>query len=372
MSRSPGTPRVLHIHGSLARDNPQAERCVRLIEAFGGRLRHTLVAADGDFGAVENTTKGIAVERRATFPPLGGLPLPGRLQRIAREMVDFHLVLTYGRAGTGAALAHTSFSEVLALPPLIHHEDGSDETRLQRRGFRSRWLRRLGLGKSAGLVVPSETMEAVALVDWQQPLGRVKLIADGVDVTRFARPPASPSIGRLLKREGEYWLGCVVQNGDGADVAPWVDALAALDASWHLVIVGDLRRRDAIEQAVTRHALPHRVHLAGAVHDPATAMALFDMVVIAGGEGPLPLAAVYAMAAGKPVIGLDSAEAESVLAPENAALGRGDLENLAQDAARRHTIGEANRARARAERDEAAMIATYRRLYASAMALATI
>jgi glycosyltransferase involved in cell wall biosynthesis len=101
-------------------------------------------------------------------------------------------------------------------------------------------------------------------------------------------------------------------------------------------------------------------------------MALFDMVVIASGEGPLPLAAVQAMAAGKPVIGLDPAEAEAVLAPENAALGRGDLENLAQDAARRHAIGEANCARARAERDEAAMIATYRRLYASAMARTTI
>ncbi len=84
MSAGPGTPRVLHIHGSLARDNPQAERCVRLIEAFGGRMRHTLVAEDGDYGAAANIAKGVIIERRSTFPPLGGLPLPGRLQRVAR------------------------------------------------------------------------------------------------------------------------------------------------------------------------------------------------------------------------------------------------------------------------------------------------
>lgn len=367
MSRSPGTPRVLHIHGSLARGNPQAERCVRLIEAFGGRVRHTLVAADGDFGAAENTTKGIAVERRATFPPLGGLPLPGRLQRIAREMVDFHLVLTYGRAGTGAALAHTSFSEVLALPPLIHHEDGSDETRVQRRGLRSRWLRRLGLGKSAGLVVPSETMEAVALVDWQQPLGRVKLIPDGIDLARFAIVPGSNALGRLLKRDGEYWLGCVAQGGEEEDVAAWVTALASLDPAWQLVIAGNPAARDAVEQAAARHAIPHRVHFVGEPRDRASALALFDILAVPGGADPLPLTALEAMAAGKPVIGLSPVEAAAALSPENAVLGRADLARLAQDAGPRHATGEANRARARSERAESVMIAAYRRLYASAM-----
>lgn len=123
-----GVPRVLHILGSLAAGDPQAERCVRLLNAFGGRLRHALHAADGDYGALAGVERGVPVERREAFPRLRGLPLPGRLQAIARAMTDFHLVLTYGRAGAGAALAHTAFSQVHALPPLIHHEDGSDQT----------------------------------------------------------------------------------------------------------------------------------------------------------------------------------------------------------------------------------------------------
>ena len=43
------------------------------------------------------------------------------------------------------------------------------------------------------------------------------------------------------------------------------------------------------------------------------------------------------------------------------------LLTLAADADRRQTIGQANRAKARAQFDEAKMIATYRRLYASAL-----
>lgn len=371
MTAGPGVTRVLHVLGSLAAGDPQAERCVRLMAGFGGGLRHTLVAADGDFGALAGLPKAVVAERRSDFPALGGFPLPGRLHRMARAMVEYHLVLTYGRAGAVAALAHTAFGEAHALPPLIHHEDGSDETPAQRRGLRSRWLRRIGLGRAAGLVVPSETMEGAALVEWQQPLGRVKRIADGVDLDRFARKARLDAIPRLLKRKGEQWVGCFAHPDGRYELARLLEVLARLEDSWHLIVVGD-RRTDAETQA-TRLALDHRVHFVRAVPDRAAAMALFDILAVPpGGTEPVPLAAIEAMAAGKPVAGLDPGEAAAVLSPDNAAPGNGDLERLAADAYLRRTLGEANRERARAERGEAAMLASYRRLYASAMKRDTI
>lgn len=372
MSATSGVPRVLHIHGSLAASNPQAERCARLIGAFGGRLRHALVAADGDFGALAALPKGVPIERCSSFPTFRDLPLPGRLHRVAKAMVDYHLVLTYGRGAVGAALAHTAFGEVHALPPLIHHEDGSDETAAQRRGLRSKWLRRIGLGKTAGLVVPTETMEAVALVEWQQPLGRVKLIPDGVELARFAKQPREGGIGRLLKRSGEFWIGCFARQDGSDQLAPLVQALAELDEAWHLVVVGDGPARGEIETAVRRFSLDHRVHLLGAVPDRAAAMALFDIVAGAGGSEPLPMAMIEAIAAGKPVVGLDSEAGAAVLSCDNAELGEGALERLAGDHYLRAAIGAANREKAVAERGEAAMIAAYRRLYASAMKRDTI
>lgn len=368
-----GAPRVLHVLGSLGITDPQAQRCVRLIAAFGGRLRHSLVAGDGDFGALVGLPRGIEVERRADFPALRGLPLPGRLQRMARAMVDYHLVLTYGRAGVVAALAHTLFGEVHALSPLIHHEDGSDETPAQRRGLRSTWLRRVGLGKAAGLVVPSETMEEAALVRWQQPLGRVKPIPDGVDLARFARQPKPDAVPRLLKRSGERWIGCLTRFQSIEDPAALIGLLPRIEESWHLVLVGDGPPRAEAEAAATRLTIDHRVHFVRELPDRAAAMALFDIVAVPPGEcEPVPLPVVEAMAAGKPVAGLGPAEAAAVLSPDNAAPGNSDLERLSADAYLRCSIGAANRERAQAERGEAAMIAAYRRLYASAMERDTI
>lgn len=372
MSGKPGAPRVLHIHGSLAAGDPQAERCVGLMEAFGGRLRHTLTAADGDYSALDALSKGVPVQHLTAFPDFTGLPLPRRLQAIARAMVDYHLVLTYGRGGIGAALAHTVFGEAYALPPLIHHEDGSDETAAERRGLRSKWLRRLGLGRAAGLVVPSETMEGVALALWQQPMGRVKTIRDGVDLRRFEREPKPDVIPRLLKRPGEHWAGCFARLGGKERLVPLLEALANCDEHWHLVIVGDGAARGEIEAARTRLELDHRVHFVRAVPDRAPVLALFDIVAAPGGTEPLPIEIVEAMAAGKPVAGLEPAEAAVVLSSDNAVPGNDELDRLAGDEYLRRTIGAANREKAMAERGEAAMIAAYRRLYASAMKRETI
>lgn len=372
MSVGPGAPRVLHIHASFAADLPQARRCARLIGAFGGRLAHTLVSASNDFSANEALAKGIRVQRLGDFPRLGGLPLPGRLQRIARAVQDYDLVLTYGRGAIDAALAHTMFSKVHALPPLIHHEDGSDETPRQRRGVRSKWYRRIGLGRAAGLVVPTETMEHAALVDWQQPLGRVKTIRDGVDLKRFVRAAKPDGIARLLKRPGECWVGCFAPPGSENTSLELVGAMERLAPEWHLVIVGASPETGTVTASVTERGLDHRVHFAPPGTDHAAALSLFDIVATGRGPEPLPLPVIEAMAAARPVVAFGSDDAASALGADNAALlaeqpAASALERLAGDAYLRRSIGAANRERAEAERDEGAMIAAYRRLYSSAI-----
>lgn len=377
MSGKPGGPRVLHIHGSLATGDPQAERCVRLIEAFGARLRHTMVAADGDFGALAGLGKGLTVQRRTDFPRSEGVPLPGRMQAVARAMVDHNLVLTYGRVGAGAALAHTMFGEIVGAPPLIHHEDGSDETAKQRGTLRGKWLRRVGLGKASGLVVPSETMEGVALSDWQQPMGRVKLIPDCVDLALFAKPIKDDAIPRLRKQPGELWLVCFAGSGRDEHLAEIVAAVERLEAPWHLVIGGAPGNREALDQAIAKRLLDARVHFApaGTRHSDLTRLA--DLVVLAGGREPLPLYAIDAMAAGKPLAGFHDGELAEFFAPDSADFiapadarrGGDGVERLANDPYLREKVGAANREQALAERDEASMIATYRRLYSSAMGI---
>ena len=376
-----GIPRILHVHGSLAAGNPLAERCVQLIDAFGGRLRHILVSGDGAWGALDRVAKGVPVERLETFPRLAGLPTPGRLQKIAQAMTDYHLVLTYGRGAIDAALARTMFSEVHDLPPLVHHEDGSDETPKQRRGLRSSWSRRVGLGKAAGLVVPTERMEGVALVDWQQPLGRVKLIRDGVDLKALGTKRKGDEIPRLLKRPGERWIGCHARFDERESLTTLLKALRNIDAKWHLVLLGHGPGRGAATAEVTKLALDDRVHFVAQLPDPGTLTRLSDIVVLADGIDPLPRAALEAMAAGKPIVAFETGEVagslptengEFVVAPRDEGGLHEALERLSNNEFLRQRMGKANRGRAEVERDDKTMIAAYRRLYASAMGRETI
>lgn len=370
----PGSPRVLHIHGSLAAGNPLAKRCVQIANAFGGRMRHSFVSGDGIWNALEGIEKGVPVERRTDFPSLAGVPLPGRLQKLAQAMVDYRLILTYGRAGVVAALAHTSFSELLHLPPLIHHEDGSDEAPRQRKGLRSNWYRRVGLGKAAGLVVPTELMEHEALVRWQQPFGRVKTIRDGVDLARLAKPIKADAIPRLLKRAGEHWIGCAARLDGSEDWTPWLAALKEVDQHWHLVLLGEGPGRSAIEAKAGALSLDNRVHFVSSLADPDALIRLSDIVGVQHGPEPLPAQAIAAMAAGKPVVGFETGELATSLSPDNVPFIVGNtaefsaaFERLAADVFLREAIGGFNRERAGAERDANTMIATYRRLYASAL-----
>jgi len=372
----PGSPRVLHVFGSLAANDPQAARAVRVANGLGAGWRHSFVAGDGDRGALDAIARGVSCESVASFPTLHGLPTPGRLQAIARAMLDYHLVLSYGRVGARAALAHTAFSQVHALPPLIHHEDGSDETDRQRKSMRSRWLRRVALGKASGLVVPSETMEAVALIEWQQPMGRVKTIPDGIDAEAASAKVPRNALPRLQKRAGERWMVCWTGPDSGASVAAIVRALDRLDPRWHLVAVADGPERARLLAEAATSDVENRVHPV----EPATARAvllgLADMIVIPEGREPVPFAALEAMASGLPLAGFATEDLAAQIGDDNAGyLARpGDvaaleagIERLAGDDFLRKTIGAANREQIGADRRSNAMLASYRRLYASAM-----
>ena len=47
---------------------------------------------------------------------------------------------------------------------------------------------------------------------------------------------------------------------------------------WHLVIIGDGPQKDAIRAEADALDISHRVHLPGAVTDPASVIGLFDIL----------------------------------------------------------------------------------------------
>ncbi len=371
-----GAPHILHLHSTFAAGGKEL-RSVRLINAFGPAVRHSIVSATPDrMEAAQQILRQIPVSYPTDFPSLQGSPTPGRLQKLARAMAPFDLVLTYNWGAIDAVMAHTLFGEAMKLPPLIHHEDGFNEDEFKRLKKRRNWYRRIALGRSSGLVVPSEKLEEIALVAWEQPLGRVKRIANGIDTKAFARKPRPDALRGVVKRKGEYWVGTMAGLRTVKNLPRMVRAFAALPGEWQLVIVGEGPEEDAIRAEADRLEIGHRLHMPGFVPDPARYVGLFDIFALSSDSEQFPISVVEAMAAGLPVVAPAVGDIADMVSEPNQPLitrpgdegGLADsLMALARTPALRAETGQANREKARAQFDEKKMIDTYRRLYSSAM-----
>lgn len=374
--------RILHLHSSFDVGGKEL-RSVRLMEAFGRKLEHTVVSAEPDaLSAGHGMKKSVQVRYPSDFPPLQGTPTPGRLQRIAKAMVGFDLILTYNFGAMDAVMAHTLFADLQSLPPLVHHEDGFNQDETTKRKATRNWYRRVALGRTAGLVVPSTGLEQIAKTEWQQPAWRVQRIVNGIDTARYgrkaqnaARPDALPG---LVKRQGERWIGTLAGLRKVKNLPRLVEAIKDLPEFWQLVIVGEGGEREEIRAAADRMGVSDRVHMPGFVDDPATVLGLFDIYALSSDSEQFPLSVVEAMASGLPVAAPDVGDVKAMLAKPNrdyvskpgnsAHLGR-MIASLAGDESKRTSIGEDNRQRARDRYDEKAMIEDYRAMYARAMKL---
>jgi glycosyltransferase involved in cell wall biosynthesis len=367
-------PRILHCHSTFSAGGKEV-RCARLMNAWGLRLRHSIVSAEPQSMAAAGLIgPQVPVDFPADFPALKGKPTPARLARLARAMQAYDLVCTYNWGAMDVVIAHRLFAGIWGLPPLVHHEDGFNEDEAVGLKPARNLYRRLALGRAAGLVVPSVTLETIAREVWHQPDSRVTRIPNGIDTAAFA---ASPDAGALpiRKGQGEFWVGTLAGLRPVKRLPDLVAAFERLPPEWHLVICGEGPERAAILAEAEARGLSARVHLPGNV-DPAKVVGLFDVFALSSASEQFPLSVVEAMAAGRPVAATDVGDIRAILTPGNAALltppndrhSLGEsLATLAADPALRVSLGEANRARARAEFDIAAMLAAYESVYTRAM-----
>lgn len=361
--------RMLHIHSSFDPGGNEL-RCVRLINAFGGAAFNALVSGEPDQRGAASLIEPMVAW--AKFPRLKGKPWPWRLKAMAAAMQGYDLICTYNWGAMDAVLAHTLFADVYRLPPLVHHEDGFNEDEAQRRKPGRNFYRRIALGRASALVVPSHTLERIALDEWEQPRTRVRRIPNGIRTRAYARKPRPDVLPGLVKHKGEMWVGTLAGLRKVKNLTALVRAFAFLDDKWQLVIAGEGPERAAIQAEAERLGIEDRVHLPGFVSDPANVAGLFDVFALSSASEQFPISLVEAMAAGLPVAAPSVGDVAAMVAAENRPfiVAAGDerglrraLTALADDPALRRTIGEANRARARKSYDEAAMIERYKALY---------
>lgn len=349
---------------------------MRLMNAFGKALQHTIISGEPEqMGAKTLIERKVPVTYPANFPPLTGFPSPGRLVAIAQALKPYDLILTYNWGAMDVVMAHTVFARQFGLPPLIHHEDGFNEDEADQLKSRRNWYRRAALSRVSKLVVPSRVLERIAFNVWQQPKDRVMRIPNGIDTKAFAKKPKRSAL-RVVKRDGEFWIGTLAGLRPVKQLPMLVEAVSGLPDNWHLVIVGDGPEKDAIQNAAVAADIAHRVHLPGAIKDPASIIGLFDIFALSSKSEQFPLSVVEAMAAGLPVAAPDVGDIRSILSEENRTfVGMPDdplalantLKDFAASADLRREIGVANKVKARAQFDQSGMIDSYRALYSQVM-----
>jgi L-malate glycosyltransferase len=371
MSEARATPRILHLHSSFDAGGKEL-RCVRLLNAFGREAEHAIVSGDpARRSAAALIGKDVKVAW-PKFPSLKGKPLPGRLNKLAAAMAGYDLICTYNWGAMDAVMAHTLFADVHKLPPLVHHEDGFNEDEAQGLKRSRNLYRRIALGRSAALVVPSRTLERIALETWEQPRTRVRQIANGIDTRAYGKAPKRDALPRVVKQKGEFWVGTLAGLRKVKNLTALVRACAGLPDEWQLVIVGEGPEREAILAEAAARGIEHRVHLPGFIAEPAKAVGLFDVFALSSHSEQAPISVIEAMAAGLPVAAPRLGDIGAMVATDNGPLlcAPGDetalgeaIALLAFEPALRKRIGAANRAKAAAEFDERTMIDRYRALY---------
>jgi glycosyltransferase involved in cell wall biosynthesis len=367
-------PHILHLHSAFDLGGKEA-RAVRLMNVWGDRARHTVVSGvPGALGARAAIARGVKYEIAQDPPPLTGKPSVKRYEAIAAYMRRFDLVLSYNWGAIDGAMARRVFGK--GMPPVIHHEDGFNEDEATGLKVERNMYRRIALSAAHALVVPSRALDRIATETWKQPRARVHHIVNGVPIALYAGKPDPKAIPGFVRDTREVVIGALAGLRAVKDLPLLVRACGGLSGRFRLVIVGEGPERGAIKQAAEAMGIADRVVMPGFLDRPHRYLGLFDMLALSSRSEQFPISVVEAMAAGLPVASVPVGDVADMLASENVPFVashihevplRDVLQQLVRDADLRARVGAANRARARADYDEALMIRRYAELYEGAM-----
>jgi glycosyltransferase involved in cell wall biosynthesis len=337
-------------------------RLVRLANAMPGRFRHWILPISGRSSATALFEPGVDWE----LVEAPGSPSAAGFASLIRRLRPA-LVQTYNWGAFDAAAG-----AVLARAPLLHTEDGFGADEAQGLKARRVWARRLVLPFARRVVVPSRTLERIALQVYRLPARKVARIPNGVDCLRF-RPGRNDALRRQLGiGEDEFVAGTVGHLRPEKNYGFLLRAFAeARIPASRLVIAGEGPERDALRTLARELGLEGRVLFPGVI-DPAPWYRMFDLFVMSSLTEQMPLALLEAMASGLPALCTDAGDTPEMLdSPDLPAIVpagdpgayAGALREWAASAALREKAGARNRERAAQQYSLEKMVERWRTLY---------
>ncbi len=336
-------------------------RFAALANHLGSAYRHTVVSLNGDAGCTEKLDAGLDVclpeSGHVRGRMLGSVLHARRFLQQARP--DCVITSNWGAIewAVGARLAGIRH---------VHSEDGfGPEERTMQIARRVR-TRRLVL-RGSKVVLPSQTLAAIARSQWRLPERVLHVIPNGIDLARFsgaaaltATPGEGPVIGTIAALRPEKNIGRLLR------------AFAALRARHpaRLVVVGDGPERAGLEALAAALGITADTHFAGHSTMSERWLAGFDVFALSSDTEQMPLSLLEAMASGLPAVCTDVGDVRAMLAPANAPFvtaveDRAFASGLAcLVSADRAAIADANREKARTAYGQGQMFASWRAVLA--------
>ena len=363
---------ILHVFATFATGGPQV-RAAAILNHYGRRWRHRIIAMDGNYACRERLGPDVAVE----YPKLD--------LRKGDTRHNVALIRRYCRAAPPDALVTSNWGSIEwamanLLPPRLHHvhmEDGFGPDEAVRQKRQRIWIRRLALRRSE-IVLPSQVLFGHARDLWKLPGRRLHYVPNGLDLGRFrpegpradlAVPGTGPLIGTVATLRAEKNIGRLLRAAA---------LLRDRGLGFRLAVIGDGSARTALEAEAEALGLMDRTRFVGHAPDPAAAYRALDLFALSSDTEQMPFSVMEAMATGLPVAAtavgdvplmLAAPNRPFVVAKEEAALAEA-LATLLGAPDQGAAIGAANRAKAERDYDQEVMFATYAALFEGSAAAA--
>jgi glycosyltransferase involved in cell wall biosynthesis len=340
---------------------------VRIINHFGKRFRHTVIALDNNFEAAE----GVASDLDFAVLPVRGVKrgmlynVAGSALALRRMRPDLLLTYNWGAIEWAAASRFSPVSRHLHLE--AGFSLGEADSQLPRRVLFRRWA----LARCALVVVPSRQLEDLARSVWRLPVRRVVYIPNGVDTARFAAL-VSDGVPGFTRRPGEMVIGTVAPLRPEKNIGRLLRVFAMLEFSHplRLIIAGDGVQRASLEGLAAELGIADRVIFTGQVV-PEAVLGTFDIFALSSDTEQMPNALLEAMAASRAIAAVNVGDVKKIVCENNREfiVDRDDatafaeaLTRLLQSPERRQALGCANHRRVVTEFSQERMFSAYSRI----------
>jgi glycosyltransferase involved in cell wall biosynthesis len=360
---------LLHVFASFGLGGVPIRIC-DVLNALPDAFRHTIVALDSCFDARKRLSTHVDAEFREVR--LARYCLPCNVRRFERLIngIAPDLLLTYNWGAIECALTH----RLSGTCDHVHFESGFGSEEANRQLLRRSLFRRLALGRVRKLVVPSTTLMTIARERWRISPAKLAHIPNGVDVHRYRGQPGEREEGNIAAtRQFGTVVGTVAPLRPEKNVGRLLRAFAKLPQQQDcgLVIAGDGTELVQLRRLAAELQIAHRTHFLGHVEDVPALLRSIDVFVLSSDTEQMPNSLLQAMAAARPVAGVDVGDVKMIVSPENRifVVPREDevaltsaLSALIADPARREKLGRLNQEHIKAHYSLDGMVAAYRDL----------